>query len=100
MFSKFERSYTAIIIKEYMLQKPKYNLGQHVRISKEKMRFAKGAEQNYSTEFFQILKFIKRRPRSLYELHDVNDTPIDGQFYQEELLPVRISKQSTRQIRY
>jgi hypothetical protein len=26
--------------------KPKYSVGQYVRISKEKMRFAKGAEQN------------------------------------------------------
>jgi hypothetical protein len=58
------------------------------------MLFAKSAEQNYSTEIFQISKVIKRRPRPLYELHDLNDTPIDGQFYQEELSPVRISKQT------
>ena len=71
--------------------KAKFGVGQHVRISKEKMRFAKGAEQNYSTEIFQISKVIKRRPRPVYELHDLNNTPIDGQFYQEELVPVRIS---------
>jgi hypothetical protein len=31
---------------------PKFTVGQHVRISKEKMRFAKGGEQNYTTEVF------------------------------------------------
>jgi hypothetical protein len=72
--------------------KPKYSVGQHVRISKEKMHFAKGAEQNYSTEIFRVTKVIRRRPRPVYELQDTNNTPIDGQFYQEELVPVRISK--------
>jgi hypothetical protein len=62
------------------------------------MRFAKSADQNYSTDIFQISKVIKRQPRPLYEIHDLNDTPIDGQFYQDELLPVRISKQTVYKI--
>ena len=33
-------------------KKAKYNVGQHVRISKEKMKFAKSAEQDFSTEVF------------------------------------------------
>jgi hypothetical protein len=41
------------------------------------MRFAKAAEQNYSTEVFLISKIIKRQPRPVYELRDLNDTPID-----------------------
>jgi hypothetical protein len=72
--------------------KPKYSVGQHVRISKEKMRFAKGTEQDYSTEIFRVTKVIKRWPRPVYDLQDFNNTPIDGQYYQEELVPVRISK--------
>jgi len=32
------------------IKKAKYSVGQHVRISKEKMRFAKSAEQNFSSE--------------------------------------------------
>jgi hypothetical protein len=38
--------------------KPKYSVGQHVRISKEKMLFAKWAEQNYSTEIFPVTEVI------------------------------------------
>ena len=40
-------------------QKPvKFKLGQTVRISKGKMKFAKGFEQNYSTEMFKIAKLF------------------------------------------
>jgi len=37
----------------------KINVGQHERISKEKMMFAKGAEQNFSTEIFRIAKVVR-----------------------------------------
>ena len=39
--------------------KAKFRARQHVRISKEKMKFAKGAEQNFSTEIFRISKIDK-----------------------------------------
>ena len=69
-----------------------------MRISKEKMKFAKGGEQNFSTEIFRITKFIQRLPRPVYELEDLNKTPIEGQFYGEELTPFRISKHTTYNI--
>jgi hypothetical protein len=62
------------------------------------MIFAKGSEQNYSTEFFKTFKIIRKIPRPVYELEDLNQTSIDGQFYAEELTPVRISKRTTYQI--
>lgn len=71
---------------------PKFRVGQHVRISREKMRFAKAAEQTFSTEIFRVVKVIDRRPRTVYELEDLNKTPIEGQFYGEELTPVRFSQ--------
>ena len=40
------------------LGRVKFNVGQHVRISKEKMKFAKGSEQNYTDEIFRIVKVI------------------------------------------
>ena len=50
--------------------KAKSSVGQHLRISKEKMKFAKGYEQNFSTEIFRIAKVIERTPRPDYELED------------------------------
>jgi hypothetical protein len=72
--------------------KPKFIVGQNVRISKQKFKIDKSSTQNYSTEIFKIIKVISRKPRPVYELEDLNKTHIDGQFYQEELVPVRISK--------
>jgi hypothetical protein len=77
---------------------PKFSAGQHVQNSKEKIKFAQGSEQNFSTEIFKIVKVIRRIPRPLYELQDLNGTPIDGTFYQEELVPVRISKRTVFKI--
>jgi len=63
-------------------------------MSKE-MKFAKVGEQNFSTEIFRHTKVIERRRRPVYELKDLNKTPLEGQFYVEGLTPVRISKQTT-----
>jgi len=37
---------------------------------------------------------IERRPRPLYELKHLNGTPIDYQFYHEELTPVRVTRRT------
>ena len=71
--------------------KAKYSVGQHVRISRSKAKFAKSSEQNFSTEIFLIAKVIPRTPRPIYELEDLNNQPIDGSFYQE---PVVVTKQT------
>ena len=56
--------------------------------------FAKGAEQNFSTEIFRIPKVINRTPRPVYEREHLNRTPTDGQFYQQHLTPVRVTKRA------
>jgi len=78
--------------------KDDFSIGQHVRIIKEKMKFAKGGEENFSTEILRITNVIERRSRPVYELEDLNKTPIEGQFYGEELTPFRNSKQKTYRI--
>ena len=50
----------------------RFRVGQHVRISIEEMKFAKGAEQNFRTEIFRVVKVIERWPRPVYELEDLN----------------------------
>jgi len=75
-----------------------FRVGLHVCISKEKMRFAKAAEQNFSSEFFRVAKVIDRWPHAVYELEDLNGTPIDGQFYREELTPVRVTDRTSFKI--
>jgi len=62
------------------------------------MKFANGGEQTFSTEIFSITKVIERRPRPVYELEDLNKMPIEGQFYAEELTPMRITEETTYKI--
>jgi len=80
------------------LGKLKFRDGQHVRISKEKVKFAKGGEQNYITKIFKVRKVVHRTPRPVFELKDLRGREIEGQFYTEELVPVRITKQTTYKI--
>jgi len=76
------------------LSKLKFRVGLHVRISKE-VKFAKGGEQNYTTEIFKVRKVVHRTPRPVFELEDLRGQEIEGQFYTKELVPVRIAKQTT-----
>ena len=76
----------------------KFSVGQHVRIMKEQMKFAKGYEQNFSTKIFRISKVIKRAPRPVYEQVGLKKTPNDGQFYQKELTAVRVTQSTVYKI--
>jgi len=78
--------------------KATFRVGKHVRISKEKMRYANAAEQNFSTEIFRVWKVTERRPRPLYNLEDLNGTLLHGQFDREELTPVRILDRTVYEI--
>jgi len=80
------------------VRKAKYRVRQHVRVSKEKMKFAKGAEQNFNTEILRIAKVIEKLPRPLYELEDLNEMPLHGQFYKEEMTSVRVSRRTIYKI--
>ena len=73
----------------------RYSVGQHVRISKEKLKFAKGGEQNYTTEIFRINKVIRRVPHPVYEIQDPLGKHIEVQFFAEELSPVTVTKTTT-----
>ena len=84
--------------RQYKPKPVRFTVGQTVRISKEKMKFAKGFEQSYSTEVFKITKVIRRSPQPVYEIEDLQGTPIEGQFYNEELTPVVITPRTVYKI--
>jgi len=46
---------------ETIVKAATFRVGKHVRISKEKMRFAKAVEQNFNTEILKVAKVIDRR---------------------------------------
>ena len=65
---------------------PKFNVGDHVRISKYKNIFTKGYMPNWSEEIF-IIKKIKNTVPWTYVINDLNGEEIIGTFYENELQP-------------
>ena len=63
---------------------PKFNVGDHVRISKYKNIFAKGYTPNWSKEVF-VIKKVKNTVPWTYVINDLNGEEITGTFYQKEL---------------
>jgi hypothetical protein len=61
-----------------------YNVGDYVRIAKEKKKFEKGYHPNFTEEVFVIDRKLKRNP-VVYKLKDLDGEDIEGVFYKEEL---------------
>ena len=63
---------------------PKFQAGDHVRISKYKNIFAKDYTPNWSEEIF-VIKKIKNTVPWIYVVSDLNGERIIGTFYEKEL---------------
>ena len=70
--------------KEINDKDPKFKIGDHVRIFKDKNIFAKGYTPNWSEEVFIISK-IKNTVPWTYAINDLNGEQITGSFYEKEL---------------
>ena len=74
---------------ESLSDKPKFNVGDKVRISKYKRNvFDKGYTPNWTEELFIIDKIQYTKPIT-YKIKDLNDEEIKGTFYKEELLKAK-----------
>ena len=62
----------------------KFQIGDHVRISKYKNIFAKGYTPNCSEEDF-VIKKVKNSVPYTYVINDLNAAEIIGTFYEKEL---------------
>ena len=62
--------------------KGKFKVGDIVRISKYKHFFQKGYTPNWSTELFKVINIISP---TTYLLEDMQEHPIKGCFYENEL---------------
>lgn len=74
---------------EISKQKPKFKVGDKVRISKYKRDvFDKGYTPNWTEELFTINKIQHTNPIT-YKIKDLNDEEIQGSFYESELLKAK-----------
>ena len=66
-------------------QKPKFAIGDKVRISKYKRRvFDKGYTPNWTDEIFVIDEVLPTKPVT-YKIVDLTGEAIEGSFYEQEL---------------
>ena len=72
------------LIKKNNKENPKFKVGDHVRISKFKIIFAKGYVPNWSEKVFVSKKAKNTVPRT-YIISDFNGEEIVGTFYEIEL---------------
>ena len=64
--------------------KPKFSVGDKVRISKKKKTFEKGYTTRWTEEIFTIVE-VKRTLPTTYKIADLNGEEIKGTFYESEL---------------
>jgi hypothetical protein len=65
----------------------RFNVGDNVRVSRIKGKFDKGYLPGFSSEIFTVIKKIPRSP-PVYNLAGDDDVPLEGIFYEPELVRV------------
>lgn len=73
--------------------KPKFNIGDRVRISVSGKMFAKGYKGFWSTEIFTINRVKRWHPKTMYSLKDGDGEIVKGLFYEEELQKVKVGSE-------
>ena len=76
---------------ESTVKKPKFSIGDKVRISLLKNSFEKGYTSNWSEQIY-IIDDIKSSYVHYYYLKDLNGNKIDIMFYEQELLKTNIEE--------
>ena len=66
-------------------ERPKYKVGDYVRISRVKGTFEKGYAPKWSKEVFKIIGVDKQQDPIMYQLEDQLQEKIEGKFYEPEL---------------
>src|SRR5438309_11521810 len=72
-------------VNEVKKSKPRFKVGDNVRISRIKQTFEKGHTTNWSHEVFTISEVLDTLPIT-YKIIDYLKDPIEGSFYSNELL--------------
>ena len=67
-------------------KKPKYKVGDTVRIWKLRGNFHRGYMENFTREHFKIVKVLSNLPVPRYKLVDYNNEPIIGNFFENEII--------------
>ena len=70
-----------------LVRRPKLYVGNFMRIAKVDIPFRKGYKESFTDEVFEIFDIPTRNPPT-YNLIDADREPIEGKFYEPELIRV------------
>lgn len=73
-----------------IMKKPKFSVGEYVRISKQKTFFEKGYTSGWRTEIFKVKKINHTQPIT-YIIEDLQNETIQGCFYELELAKTKFT---------
>ena len=68
------------------VKKPKYKVGDTVRIWSERSKFHRGYMEDFSREYFTIIEVLSNLPVPRYKLSDINGENIIGSFFEDEII--------------
>ena len=85
MNSKFMSILYSEPLREY--KKPKFGIGDRVRISKYDLPFRKEYKTQFAQEIFEIAAIATKKPPT-YTINDEQEEVIRGKFYENELIRV------------
>lgn len=71
-------------------KQPIFVVGDNVRITGPKATFEKGYRGKWTEEIFVVKSLKKSHPRTVYRLEDLQNKPIIGTFYAEEMQKVQL----------
>ena len=70
-------------------KRPKFAVGDKVRIAKSKTRFSRSYLPTFQSELFEIVKVKRLLPKVLYDIKSISTSEkISGSFYESELTKV------------
>ena len=81
-----------LLLEPKLKKTPKFQAGDHIRLSKVKQAFEKGYETNFTEMIFKINSVRRTGSHYQYEVEDLSGTPIQGWFYEDELSKTHIAK--------
>ena len=91
----WEKLYGDVFKKKF--KKPRFSVGDTVRIARKKHLFERGWHSNYTDEIFTIVS-IKQENVNMYILKDDDGEEIVGYFYEPELVKVKIDSETVHRI--
>lgn len=71
-------------------EKPKFKVGEYVRLSKVKKTFEKGYTIKWTNEAFKIVAIDDNQSPIMYELEDLMGEKVDGKIYSQELQKTKV----------